>query len=126
MSPLVRHDEKKRNGKQKIKNRLCALDLLQSLSAEQLFTLLKHPWKTRQKETDAGVDNIEIYHENGKGKGYIAMLGLKVKAQALVEETVQKQEQQAADKKNTQEAADINSETLHCVTDSQKKAFETV
>jgi hypothetical protein len=100
------------------------LELFESLNSEQLSTLLKHPWKSRQKETDAGVDDIEIDDENGKRKGYIAMLGLPDKAQALVEETVQKHEQQAADKTNTPEAADI--ETLHCVTDSQKKAFETV
>ena len=104
------------------------LELFESLSAAQLSALLKHPWQIRQKKTDGQVDGIgnETEDDNERKNGYIAMLGLKAKAQALVEETVQKHEQQAADKTNTPEAADISSETLHCVTDSQKKAFETV
>ncbi len=54
------------------------------------------------------------------------MLGLKDKAKSFIEETVEKQEQQAAEKTKTREAADISSMKLHRVTESQKKAFETV
>jgi hypothetical protein len=92
------------------------LELFESLSAKQLSTLLKHPWQSREKESDAEVDEIE----------------------ALLEETIQKQEQQAAEKTKTRQAADIGrlptkketfvpkSKTLHHVTESQKKSLETV
>jgi hypothetical protein len=104
------------------------LENFDSLSAEQLSGLLAHPWQSRQKETDAEVDGIvnETEDENERQKGYIAMLGLKDKANTLIESTVEKQEQQAAEKTKTRGAADISSKKLHRVTESQKKAFETV
>jgi hypothetical protein len=104
------------------------LENFDSLSAEQLSGLLKHPWQSRQKETDAEVDGIvnETEDDNERKKGYIAMLGLKDKAKTFTQETIEKQEQQAAEKTKTREAADISSKKLHQVTESQKKVFETV
>ncbi len=102
------------------------LENFDSLSAEQLSGLLEHSWQSRQKETDADVDAIETEDENGRSKEFIAMMGLKDKAKTFIEETVEKQEEQAKEKLKTREGADISSKKLHQVTESQKKAFKTV
>jgi len=113
------------------------LELFESLSSKQLSTLLKHPWLRREKELDAEVDEVEIQDEDGNRKGFITMLAPD-KAEALLEETTQKQEQRAAEKTKNRQAADIGrlptkketfvpkSKTLHHVTESQKKSLETV
>ncbi len=113
------------------------LELFESLSAKQLSTLLQHPWQSREKDLDAEVDEIEIQDEDGNRKGFITMLAPD-KAEALLEEMTQKQEQQAAKKTKNRQAADIGrlsmkketfvpkSKTLYHVTESQKKSFETV
>ncbi len=113
------------------------LELFESLSSKQLSTLLKHPWQTREKELDAEVDEVEIQDEDGNRKGFITMLAPD-KAEALLEETTQKQEQQAAEKTKNRQAADIGrlptkketfvpkSKRPHHVTESQKKSLETV
>jgi hypothetical protein len=43
----------------------------------------------------------ETEDDNGRKKGYFATLGLKDKAKSFIEETVEKQEQQAAEKTKT-------------------------
>jgi hypothetical protein len=113
------------------------LELFESLSSKQLSTLLNHPWQTREKELDAEVDEVEIQDEDGNRKGFITMLAPD-KAEDLLEETIQKQEQQAAKTTKNRQAADIRrlsmdketfvpkSKTLHHVTESQKKSLETV
>jgi hypothetical protein len=92
------------------------LELFESLSSKQLSTLLRHPWQGREKELDAEVDDPEIQDEDGNRNGFITMLAPD-KAVTLLEERIQKQEQQDAE---------IQSKTLHHVTESQKKSLETV
>jgi hypothetical protein len=68
----------------------------------------------------------ETEDDNERKNGYLAMLGLQDKAKTFITDTVGQQEQQAAEKTKTREVADISSKKLHRVTESQRKAFETV
>jgi hypothetical protein len=113
------------------------LELLESLSSKKLSTLFKHPWKSREKELEVEVDEVEIQDEQGNRKGFITMLAPD-KAETLLEEKTQKQEQRTVENTKNRQAADIGrlptkketfvpkSKTLHQVTDSQKKSLETV